>query len=102
MKKVTKDVYLREFEAMSYRQRFYYLWNNELSVRFPDININPLKWCLLDVLKLCYVPVLYLVLVPMLTLLCANEARRLKFRYVDSKDKNCTYVRNAKMLEANK
>lgn len=102
MKKVIRDVYLSEFQKMSYKQRFYYLWNNELNVRFPDININPLKWCLLDAIKVCYVPVLYFIFVPMLALICANEARRLKFRYVDSEDKNCTYISNAKVLQQNK
>lgn len=92
MKKVKRYIYLYEFEAMSYRERFYYLWKNELSVKFPDININPLKWCLLDAIKVCYVPVLYLVFVPLLALLCANEARLLRTRYADYKDKNCTFI----------
>lgn len=92
MKKVKRYIYLYEFETMSYRERFYYLRKNELNVKFPDININPLKWCLLDVIKVCYVPVLYLVLAPLLVLLCANEARHLKTRYADNKDKNSTFI----------
>lgn len=97
MKKVKRNIYLYEFEAMTYRQRFYYLWKNELSVKFPDINANPLNWCLLDALKLCYLPVLCLVFVPLLALLCANEARRLKFRYKYEEDRswyksNCIFI----------
>ena len=109
MKKSKRNIYLHEFEAMSYRQRFYYLWKNELRVSFPKINTNPLKWCLMDALRLCYVPVLYLLFVPvlyllfvpLLALLCANEARHLKTRYADDEDKNCTYIEGW-VKEANK
>lgn len=101
MSKVKRNIYLVEFETMQYRSRFYYLWKNELSVKFPDINANPLKWCLLDALKLCYVPVLYLVIVPLIALLCANEARLLKTRYADNEDKSCTFIEGW-VREANK
>ena len=92
MSKREARIYLVEFETMSYRKRFYYLWNNELSVTFPRINKNPLKWCLMDLLKLLYVPMLYLVFVPLLACLCANEARLLKTRYKDCEDKKCTFI----------
>ena len=83
MKKVTRNVYLYEYESMSFRQRFY-IARNEYSINWGAImpNLNPLKLCILDLLKLIYIPVLVLFIYPFLILpLLAVDAHMLKSRY---------------------
>ncbi len=87
MKRVKRDINCYEFENFTFAQRLYYLWANELSIGFPDININPMHWCLMDVIKLIYVPILYLILAPTVGIISLFEAHNLKTRFSDREDK---------------
>jgi len=89
MKTVTRDVYIKEFETMPYRWRLHYLWANEVSIGFPDVNLNPLRWCLLDLIKVAYVPVLYLAIVPTVGIVSLIKAHKLKSRYI-----GCEYYKS--------
>lgn len=66
MKVVQRDIYFSEFATFTFKQRFYYIWANKVSVSNFNINKNPLKWCVMDLLKIVYIPILYVVLFPVL------------------------------------
>lgn len=93
---VIRDVYLTEFKLMPYKDRLYYLLNNELVIRLPKIEFNPLYWRLIDlvsVFKLLFTLLVY----PFILLAAINEARLLKSRY-ESEDR-CSFFSNRKMLK---
>ncbi len=95
MIKVRRNIYLSEFEGFTFKQRLYYLWVNQYSVDFPNINKNPLKWCLLDLVKLLYVPVLYLCI----GLISLYEAKELKTRYINDEERREWYKENCWTIE---
>ena len=90
MIKTTRDVYLTEFQDMTFRQRHYYILHNELCIDWKQFAIskNPLRWCLLDLFNILYLPLLLLVLYPLLVYpISLFSARDLKTRYKDEEDK---------------
>jgi len=68
MKVNKRDVYLSEFSGFTFKQRFYYVWANDIKVSDFNINKNPLNWCAMDLLKLIYIPVLFMVIFPILVI----------------------------------
>lgn len=87
MKVSKRDVYLNEFEGFTFKQRFYYVWANEINVLDFNINMNPLKWCIMDLLKIIYIPILFLVLFPLAIIPCSFYiASKLKSKYKSEKD----------------
>jgi hypothetical protein len=91
-----RDVYLTEFKTMPYKERLYYLLNNEVVITKPCISINPLYWCAIDLInafKFCITLALY----PIIFALAMNEARLLKARY--EKEDRCSFFSKRKMIK---
>lgn len=90
MKIVTRNVYLSEFENMTYPQRLFYVWVNDIKPfnvqsRFKP-NLNPLKWCVLDILKVIWLLIVYTLILPFIMLpYSLYYAKCLKTRYKDYK-----------------
>lgn len=90
MKIVTRNVYLSEFEHMTYLQRLFFVWANDinpfdLQTRFKP-NLNPLKWCVLDILKVIWLLIVYVLILPLIMLpYSLYYAKCLKTRYKDYK-----------------
>lgn len=101
MKIVKRDVYISEFSKMTFFQRWFYVVANNYRVdweRFKP-NINPLKWCLLDLIKIAYLPVLIFAIFPILLLFASPlEAAHLKRVYSAKKDEGW-YKSNCLILE---
>jgi hypothetical protein len=48
-----------------------------------DINFNPLRMCIMDLLTIIYIPILYLIIVPWLIFpFSIYEAHKLKTKYI--------------------
>jgi hypothetical protein len=87
MKVNKRDVYLTEFEGFTFKQRFYYVWANEISVSDFNLNSNPLKWCLMDLIKIIYIPILFVVIFPLLIIpVSFYMATKLKSKYENEED----------------
>ena len=95
---VIRDVYISEFKDMPFKERLYYVANNEFTIDWHQFNIgvNPLKWCALDLLKMVYLPILTLILIPILfPPTVVSRAISIKNRNNDDKG---WFIRDRKML----
>lgn len=89
MIKTTRDVYLTEFKNMTFRQRHYYILHNEINIDWEGfkISMNPLRWCLMDLLGVIYFPILILIIYPLLIYpVSFLMAKSLEKRYVEGED----------------
>lgn len=68
VKFVKRDVTLEEIRLSSFPQRLYFEWANNWNTdwRAAMPNVNPLHWCVMDVLKVIYIPILVVVIWPLL------------------------------------
>ena len=88
VKATKRDIYLSEFESFTFKQRIYYVWANQIEIGGFNINCNPLKICLLDLLKIIYLPVLFIILIPLLVFpFSIYEAHELKSRFANNEDR---------------
>jgi hypothetical protein len=96
---VKRDIYLTEFKNFLFLQRLYYVWANEIQVEDININVNPLKWCLLDLIKVVYIPILYLVIIPIVVFpSTVYQAHKLKTKY-DNCDDATLFFSNQLIIE---
>ncbi|CAH9016677.1 putative TMhelix containing protein [Vibrio phage 382E49-1] len=83
-----RDVYLTEYENMSFKERLYIVRKNDWKTGWDNYKIhNPLDWsprklwrAWIKLVVLCIWPIVYWPLVLL-------DAKRLKTRYINEKDK---------------
>ncbi len=83
---IRKSVSLEEFNKSSYKQRLFFVYANRLRFSLSKLkpNLNPLDWCLRDLLKIAWFPVHVFVIYPLIVVpIILIWARELKGRYID-------------------
>lgn len=90
-----KEFYVSELVCISFIERYSYeLLNNWfIDTDKFKISLNPLRWCLLDLIKLCWFPILCLLLVCVALTVVPCLAHEAEIKY-----KNEKYQHNIKIL----
>jgi len=94
-----KEFYVSELVGMSFIERYSYELLNNWTVDTDKfkISLNPLRWCLLDLIKLCWFPVLCLLLIVVALTVIPYLAHKTKEKYKDKKYEGW-YQHNIKIL----
>lgn len=94
-----KEFYVSELVCMSFIERYSYeLLNNWfIDTDKFKISLNPLRWCLLDLIRLCRFPVLCLLLIVVALTVVPYLAHKAKEKYKDEKYEGW-YQHNIKIL----
>lgn len=96
-----RDVYLNEYEEMSFKERFYIYHKNRMGVISPKkLNPgNPLDWSARKILRGVFnvigIPFYFLFYFPV----AISGARNLKTAYINEKWKRSTHHKNLKVLK---
>lgn len=94
-----RDVYLSEYESMTFKERFYIYRKNRMSINLKRfIPPSPLDWSVRvvfrGVMNLISLPVYFLLYIPV----SIAGARDLKVRYANEKWKRSTHHKNLNVL----
>ena len=95
-----RDVYLNEYEEMSFRERFYIYRKNSMGISIKKLTPpNPLDWSVRvlfrGVMNAIVLPIYIILYIPF----AINGAVGLKTRYANEKWKRSTYHKNMIVLK---